>query len=254
MAAFLLSSCTTIHRIPLAVPPQTQVVLKENNYKMKKKVSGEWSATYVLGLGGTSRESLANNSVAEMIDKAQLKDNQALVNTTTAVSTKYIFGNLITEITAVSTGYVIEFVDPNQATISTPNSVSGKGKDTQVGGQESSDSQPVVNEGNQTVASSTNTKKESRPLKNKLPEKLSSTYESFRSGRIYNMSKNEKNNTERAFVSEIEADLEKAQTMDELDVINMKIGYLNQYAVTNSDMKSTVKRLKDELSAKLQDL
>lgn len=242
----MFSNCTTIHRIPLAAPPQTNVVLKENNFKMLKKVTGEWSATYILGLGGTSREALASNSVAEMIDKAQLKDNQALINTTTAVSTKYIFGNLYTEITAVSTGYVIEFAS-SISSESTSNPTADI-ESTNVRVSATSSTRPSETQSALSKPSNDSI----RPLKNKLPDKISSTYESFRSGRIHNMSKRERESTERAFISEIEADLENAKTMDDLDIINTKIAYLDQYSLLQHEMKTTVKRLKDLLNNKLQ--
>lgn len=240
----MFSNCTTIHRIPLATPPQTNVVLKENNFKMIKKVTGEWSATYILGLGGASREALASNSVAEMIDKAQLKDNQALINTTTAISTKYIFGNLYTEITAVSTGYVIEFVS-SIPSISTSNPTADI-ESTNV--NETSSIRPSETQSALSKPSNDSI----RPFKNKLPDRISSTYESFKSGRIHNMSKRERASTEKAFISEIEADLENAKTMDDLDIINTKIAYLEQYSLLQHEMKTTVKRLKDLLNNKLQ--
>ena len=221
---------------------------------MIKKVTGEWSATYVFGLGGTSREALANNSLAKMIDNAQLKDNQAIINTTTAASTTYILYPIFTEITSVSTGYVIEFVGTNQTISTTPSSISKNDIHTPDNGKEIPDSHSIVNEQTQALPTSTIKKEEMRPLKNKLPEKLSPTYESFRSGRIYSLSKNEKNNAEKTFISEIETDLEKAKTMDDFDIINMKIGYLDQYSIINSDLKSTVKRLKDALNTKMKDL
>ena len=253
IAALLLSNCTTIHSIPLAIPPQTNVILKENNYRMIKKVTGEWSASYILGLGGTSRETLANNSLAIMIENAQLKDNQAIISTTTAASTTYILYPFFTEITSVSTGYVIEFVDSNHTTASMTNPIHEDRINTHNAGKESSESYSVVNEERQTVPTSI-IKTETRPLKNKLPDSISPTYESFRSARIYNMSKNEKSSTEKAFISEIETDLRNAKNIDDLDIINMKIGYLDQYSTINNGMKLSVKRLKESLNNKVQDL
>ena len=51
---------------------------------------------------------------------------------------------------------------------------------------------------------------------------------------------------------EIEADLENAKTIDDLDIINTKIAYLEQYSLLQHEMKTTVKRLKDLLNNKLQ--
>lgn len=251
LTALLLSNCTTMHRIPVASPPQTHVLLKEANYKIVKKVSGEWSTSYVLGLGGTSRSELANNSVAAMIEKAQLKDNQAIINTTTAVSTKYIFGNLYTEINAVTTGYVIEFVGPNSSNEQAESQVKESSSNKEIERTTPSVQQPTQ-DGQPVSQNSTDQPK--RQLKIQLPKTMSSAFEPFQSGQIYNMSKNNKSSYERAFVSEIESDLENAKTMDDLDIINTKIAYLNQYAAIQQSMKSTVDRLKKSLSSKLEEI
>lgn len=256
LIVFLSSSCTTTHIIPLANAPQTNVILKENNYRILKKVTGEWSATYVLGLGGTSRETLANNSLAKMIENAQLKDNQAIINTTTAASTTYIFFPLYAEVTSVSTGYVIEFIghssnNQSSSISTTENKISNTEK-------EKSPTNTQSNEQNQPHSTaapiSSTTDSGIRPLQNRLPETISSVYESFRSGTVHNMSKKKRTNTENEFIAEIEKDLKEATTMNDLDIVNMKIGYLHQYSLLHNEVNAQVNRLKKALTDRAQEM
>lgn len=256
LIVFLSSSCTTTHIIPLANAPQTNVILKENNFRILKKVTGEWSATYVLGLGGTSRETLANNSLAKMIENAQLKDNQAIINTTTAASTIYILFPLYTEVTSVSTGYVIEFIGHSTNNLSssfstTENKISNDEKEKRSSSTQS-------NEQNQphSIAAqvSTTNNNDITPLKNRLPETISAAYESFRSGTVHNMSKKKRTNTENEFIAEIEKDLNDATSMDDLGIVNMKIGYLDQYSLLHREINTQVERLKELLNKRIQAL
>ena len=92
ITAIGFSSCVGLTNIPAARLPQTHVVLKENNFRYVKPVQGEWSATYVLGIGGLSQKALENNSVADMYTKADLKNNQTIINATTTYSVSYIAG------------------------------------------------------------------------------------------------------------------------------------------------------------------
>ena len=86
-----------------------------------------------------------------------------------------------------------------------------------------------------------------KSLKDIVPEVISPAYEAFRSGSIHSMSNKEKSFIENSFISEIDTDLEKATTKDELDIINAKIAYLDQYSLIQTKMKSEVKRLNNEL-------
>lgn len=88
---------------------QTQVQLSTNNYKVIGQVVGEATDTYILGFGGLSKSTLANNSYAEMLKNANLKDSQTIIHITTTTKVK----NCIVwkEVSSVTTGIVIEFVD-----------------------------------------------------------------------------------------------------------------------------------------------
>lgn len=87
-----------------------------------------------------------------------------------------------------------------------------------------------------------------------LPETITPAFESFRSASVYNMSKSKKKIAESSFISEIDLDLKNAKTTNDLDLIDLKIKYLEQYSTINSGVRSDVQRLKETLSVKRQDL
>ena len=79
------SGCAGLNMTPYANDPvETKVVLSESNYHIVKEVSGEWSATYVFGIGGLSKKALNNNAISEMYKNAELQGNQQIINITTA--------------------------------------------------------------------------------------------------------------------------------------------------------------------------
>ena len=49
---------------------ETKLILSEPNYRIVKEVSGEWTATYVFGIGSLSRKSLETNAIGEMYKNA----------------------------------------------------------------------------------------------------------------------------------------------------------------------------------------
>lgn len=93
------------------VPTHTEVRLVDNNFKVVGIAKGEWSATYVLGIGGFSKQSLMNSAVSDMYEKANLTGSQTIINVRSAVSTKAIVWGLYTQRTAVATGTIIEFTE-----------------------------------------------------------------------------------------------------------------------------------------------
>ena len=93
------------------VPTHTEVRLLDNNFKVVGIAKGEWSATYVLGIGGFSKQSLLNSAISDMYEKANLTGSQTIINVTSAVSTKTIIWGLYTQRTAVVTGTIIEFTE-----------------------------------------------------------------------------------------------------------------------------------------------
>lgn len=87
---------------------QTSVVLSQNNYKVVKTVSGESKQTYILGIGGLSKKSLKESAMSEMMENADLKDSQAIINTNVHFRTQFYF--LWGKRKAIAHGTVIEFI------------------------------------------------------------------------------------------------------------------------------------------------
>ena len=86
---------------------QTNVVLSQKNFHVVKTVEANVSATYVLGIGGLSKEALHNNAIAELTKKANLTASQALINVTVKNTGKVFF--LFGKVTMYAEGTVIEF-------------------------------------------------------------------------------------------------------------------------------------------------
>ena len=109
MVAVLLASCAGMNTTAYQNEPvETKVVLSKANYTIVKEVEGEWSATYVFGIGGYSKKSLLNNAIGNMYENAQLTGNQQIINITTTVSTKSVLGVYMKR-QVKAHGYVIEF-------------------------------------------------------------------------------------------------------------------------------------------------
>lgn len=86
---------------------QTNVELSAANYRVIGTVSGTATNHYIFGIGGLSKSALANNSYANMVENANLRDNQAIINVSTAERVKaYV---VYTKREMVTSGVVIEF-------------------------------------------------------------------------------------------------------------------------------------------------
>ena len=90
-------------------PAETKVVLTESNYHIVGQVEGEWSATYVFGIGGLSKKALTTNAISEMYKNANLTGNQQIINitTTTSIESWVVYSKH----RAIARGYIIEFED-----------------------------------------------------------------------------------------------------------------------------------------------
>lgn len=110
--SLLLTSCG-IHIEPTSNSNviQTGVVLSQNNFRIVRMVSAETCQTYILGIGGLSKESLAESTMAKMYQKANLKGSEAIINTNISIKTES-YGFVYTKKRAIATGTVIEFFDP----------------------------------------------------------------------------------------------------------------------------------------------
>ena len=116
LSVVLFSSCGVYSgcnatRYPSYVPTHTEVRLLENNFKVVGIAKGEWSATYVFGIGGFSQKSLMNSAISDMYEKANLTGSQTIINVTSAVSVKQVIWGIYTQRTAVVTGTIIEFTE-----------------------------------------------------------------------------------------------------------------------------------------------
>ena len=109
LVAVLFASCAGLNMTPYANDPvETKVVLSESNYHIVKEVSGEWTATYVFGIGGLSKKALNNNAISEMYKNAELQGNQQIINITTTHSVES-WALIYSKVRAIAHGYVIEF-------------------------------------------------------------------------------------------------------------------------------------------------
>ena len=108
LVAVLFASCAGLNMTPYANDPvETKVILSESNYHIVKEVSGEWTATYVFGIGGLSKKALETNAISEMYKNAGLTGNQQIVNVTTTFSVENWF--VYSKHRVFAHGYVIEF-------------------------------------------------------------------------------------------------------------------------------------------------
>ena len=111
MVATLLIGCAGVNMTPYKNDPvETKVVLAEDNYTIVKEVEGEWSATYVFGIGGLKKKALETNAIGEMYKNAHLTGNQQIINITTTQSVEAWAFGIYAKYKVVARGYVIEFV------------------------------------------------------------------------------------------------------------------------------------------------
>ncbi len=89
---------------------QTNVVLSQNNFIVVKNVSGEASATYILGIGGYKAAETKASAMNQMIQNANLSGSQAIVNASVSMHEKTVLG-IYTKVIAYATGTVIEFYE-----------------------------------------------------------------------------------------------------------------------------------------------
>ena len=108
LVAVIFASCAGLNTTPYDHNmPETKLILKEANYKIVGQVEGEWSATYVFGIGGLSQKALTTNAISEMYKNANLTGNQQIINVTTTLSIENWF--VYSRHRAIAHGYIIEF-------------------------------------------------------------------------------------------------------------------------------------------------
>jgi len=87
---------------------QTQVKIAEGNFRVIKNVEGFSSATYILGIGGLSKEATRENAVADMFEKTHLTGSQTIANIHTKQHIASFLG-LYIRVSYYAYGQVIEF-------------------------------------------------------------------------------------------------------------------------------------------------
>lgn len=105
---------------------ETQVVLDKANFDVVGNIEGCARATYFLGIGGMSQESLKGNAVADMYKKANLTGSQAIINTTFKQRVSNVL-LVYSQIEYTASGIIIEFYDgerPIQASKASTNQIS----------------------------------------------------------------------------------------------------------------------------------
>jgi len=108
LAVLLISGCSTsIGHVGHSI--NTEVQLNQKNFKVIKSVTGEASASYILGFfGGPSKQNLFDQARRDMIKKAELVGtSNAVINITTDIQVNW---NLIkVKKTAYVSAEVIQF-------------------------------------------------------------------------------------------------------------------------------------------------
>ena len=89
----------------------TNVIMKDNNYKIVEKVRGEAQAKYILCFGGFRKQALIEEARARMLENANLiGSSKAVINENVEMSiTSYVGFYNILKVTV--SGYVIEFTE-----------------------------------------------------------------------------------------------------------------------------------------------
>lgn len=86
----------------------TNVELTKNNFKIVDYVKGSSECTYVLGIGGLSKDALVEKARSEMYRKADLIGKpKAIANI--SVDTKYTSFPIVKKITVTVSGHVVQF-------------------------------------------------------------------------------------------------------------------------------------------------
>lgn len=108
--ALLCSSCGISRQAAANVNQvQTEVVLAKKNYKVIGTVYGESTQTYVFGIGGLSKASMAQSAIADMYRNANLTGSQAIINPNVSYKNKFIL--IYSQAKCIASGTVIEFTE-----------------------------------------------------------------------------------------------------------------------------------------------
>ncbi len=107
--ALILSSCGIHNGLTKNINNHTtEVVLSKNNFKVLESVQGESQATYILGIGGLSKNALVSAARANMLSKANIVGgSKAIINET--VEIKHSIFPFYRKYKVTVSGHVVEF-------------------------------------------------------------------------------------------------------------------------------------------------
>jgi hypothetical protein len=113
------SSCVSIHKGSIS---PSSVELKKTGFKVVKTLSGESSATYILGIGGNNPKGLFNEAKKNMYSSYNLKENQVISNIVSDVKQKFFLFPIYYKVTLYLSADVFEFNDSYKETLIEKNS------------------------------------------------------------------------------------------------------------------------------------
>lgn len=110
-ALFLFVGCAGIHNLQTT----PSVSLNQGNFRMIRPVQAEEKAVYVFGIGGMSKDAKQGNAMDKLFKQANLEQNQAIAFINTRKNTHLYFplGAIVTTVTTVASGWVVEFAGPD---------------------------------------------------------------------------------------------------------------------------------------------
>lgn len=106
IVAVSMSSCMGVHSGTMA----SSANLSSANFSyVKQSARGSATATYILGIGGISRETLVEDAKLRLLANNPLKSNQALANLTVNFKVTSYVGYIYRTATCVVTADIVEF-------------------------------------------------------------------------------------------------------------------------------------------------
>jgi hypothetical protein len=105
IVSLFLSGCAATHSGYMS----SSTSLSSANFTYVNSIRGESTATYILGIGGLSKETLVDDAQKNMFISGPLKKNQAIANLTVNFKNSYFIFGVFATVTCVVTADVVEF-------------------------------------------------------------------------------------------------------------------------------------------------
>jgi hypothetical protein len=109
VSAFLTSCAAFNPNIKGEQHAITQVSLSSANFRVVSFVQGSATATYIMGIGGLNKKGLVASSKAKMMENADLKGAQCIINEHTEWKTSAVIPYFWGSTTVTTSGTIIEF-------------------------------------------------------------------------------------------------------------------------------------------------